>query len=104
MLVLLIPVAAGSGNPPMTNSDCPAPQVSMLSQSAGSVSFTWNAVGSAYVVYYTRQGDNFSSAQVYTNKTSITFSGLSSGAYKFYFATVCVGEQSEIIIIEDLVI
>jgi len=106
LLVLLIPIASGSTNPPVFESTCPAPQVFLTGQSAGSASFSWNAVSGAseYVVYYVRQGDFYTSAQTHTHNTSITYSGLPSGTYKFYFATVCGSEQSGIIIIEDLVI
>lgn len=106
VLVLLIPVISGFANLPAVDSICPGPQASVTSQSTGSVSFAWNAVSGAsdYVVYFVREGDNYTSQQIYTSNTSISFSGLPSGTYNFYFATVCGGEYSEVIIVEDLVI
>ena len=104
--VLLISIISGFTDPPVIESTCPGPHVSVTSQSTGSVSFSWNAVseGSGYVVFYIRQPDSYTSQQTYTYNTSITYSGLPSGTYSFYFATVCGGELSEIIIVDDLVL
>lgn len=106
ILVLLIPIVSGSAYPSVIESTCPGPQVSVTSQSTGSVSFSWNAESGAseYVVFYIRQDDNHTSQQIYTGNTSITYSGLPSGTYNFYFARICGSELSEIIIIDDLVI
>jgi hypothetical protein len=106
VLALLIPVNSGSTSLPISESACPAPQVTAINRSTGSASFSWNAVGesSQYVVFYIRQGDNYNSQPTYTLNTSITYFGLSSGVYDFYFATVCGSELSEIIIVEDLVL
>lgn len=106
VLVLLIPIVSGFTNAPVIESTCPGLQVSMTSQSSGSASFSWNAVSgsSEYVVYCIKQGDNYPSRETHTRNTSVTFSGLSSGTYNFYFATVCGTELSDIIIIEDLVL
>ena len=106
VLVLLIPIVSGFTNPTVLETSCPGPHVFVTSQSTGSASFSWNGVSGAsgYVVFYIRQSDSYTSPQTYTSNTSITYSGLSSGTYNFYFATDCGGEFSEIIIIEDLVI
>ncbi len=106
VLVLLIPIVSGSTNPPIIESPCPEPQVNVTSQSGGSASFAWNAVNGApeYVVFCIKQGDNYPSREVYTYNISITLSGLPSGTYDFYFATVCGTEFSEFIIVEDLVL
>lgn len=106
ILILLIPVVFGFANPPVIESTCPGPQVLVTSQSTGSASFSWNAVSesSGYVVFYIRQDNNYTSEQIYTSNTSITYSGLPSGTYSFYFAAVCGSELSEIIIIDDLVL
>ena len=106
VLVLLIPIFCGFTNLPVIESTCPEPHVFTTSQSTGSVSFAWNAVSenSGYVVFYIRQSDNYTSPQTYTNNTSITYSGLPSGTYNFYFAAVCGSELSEFIIIDDLVL
>ncbi|MBC7776493.1 MAG: hypothetical protein H7246_13750 [Phycisphaerae bacterium] len=105
-LVLLIPIVFGFTIPAIPGTTCPGPQVSVTSQSTGAASFSWNAVSGAseYVVFYVRQGDNYTSPLTYTQGTSIAYSGLSSGRYNFCFATVCGNELSQIIIIEDLVI
>jgi len=104
VLVLLIPILSGFTNPPIVETSCPVPQVALTSQSTGSASFSWNAVSGAsgYVVFYIRQGDNYTSQQTYTTNRTISYSGLPSGTYNFYFATVCGSENSEVIIIEDL--
>lgn len=104
-LVLLIPIVSGFTNPPAIETNCPGPQAFVTSQSTGSASFSWSAISGAsgYVVYFVRQGDNYTSQQINTSNTSISFSGLPSGTYTFYFATVCGNGPSGIIIIEDLV-
>lgn len=104
--VLLISIISGFTNPSAIEPTCPGPHVYVTSQSSGSVSFSWNTVsgGSEYVVFYIRQPNSYTSQQTYTYNTSITYSGLPSGTYSFYFAAVCGGELSEIIIIDDLVL
>jgi len=106
VLVLLIPVVSGYTSPPVLELTCPGLQVSVTSQSASSASFSWNPVSGAskYVVFYHREGDNYTSSEIYTTSTAISFSGLSSGTYDFHFATVCGSEISSFIIIEDLVL
>ncbi len=106
VLVLLIPILSGFTTPAIIETSCPGLQVSVTSQSSGSAFFLWNTVSGAsgYVVFYIRQGDNYSSQEIYTTNTSISYSGLPSGVYNFYFATVCGSELSEIIIVEDLVL
>jgi hypothetical protein len=54
-------------------------------------------------VWYVRSGDNFTSQVFSTGATSINFSNLSAGTYRFYFATDCgEGGISEVIITDDL--
>jgi hypothetical protein len=105
-IVLLIPIVFGFTNPIVPESTCPGPQISLTSQSSGAASFSWNAVSGAteYVVFYVRQGDNYTSPLTHTQSTSFAYSGLPSGKYNFCFATVCENGLSQIIIIEDLVI
>ena len=62
------------------------------------------AGGSGYVVFYVRQDDNYTSSQTTTSNTSITYSGLPSGKYNFYIATVCGSTLSDFIVIEDLIL
>lgn len=106
LFALLIPILSGATNPASFEVYCPAPQVSVTGLSTGSASFSWNVVNEAseYVVFYVRQADQYTSQQTYTPNTSITFSGLPTGVYDFYFATVCGSEVSSYIIIEDLII
>ncbi|MCU0391341.1 MAG: hypothetical protein MUE81_09510, partial [Thermoflexibacter sp.] len=46
--------------------------------------------------------DGYASPEWTTAATSFTFTGLTAGAYKFYFATVCGGDVSEFIVIDDV--
>lgn len=106
-ILLLLPFQFGFvrlKNVPETT--CPGPQVAVVSQGAGEVSFSWNTVSGAtgYVVYYVRQNDNYTSTPDFTQSTSIAYCDLPSGRYNFCFATVCGSEYSAIIIIEDLVL
>lgn len=105
-LLLLMPILFGLPTRSHPDVACSGPQVSVSSQSSGAVSFSWSAVSGAteYVVFYVRQSDQYTSPQTQTQSTSISYSGLASGHYHFYFATVCGGDLSEIIIIEDLII
>lgn len=106
-LFLLFPLLLGFLPPPTDHeTTCPGPQVSVSSQGSGEVSFSWNAVSGAsgYVVYFVREDENYTSFPIFTQNTSIVYSGLPSGRYNFCFATVCGSEYSAIIIVEDLVL
>lgn len=106
LLWMLMPILLGLPRQSHPVVNCPGPQVSVSSQSSGAVSFSWNPVSGAseYVVFYVRQSDQYTSPQTQTQSTHISYTGLASGHYHFYFATVCGSELSEIIIIEDLII
>lgn len=84
---------------------CSAPtNLTVVSQTSSSVSFDWNDCGcmlTEYRVYYTVNGQT--SQEYATSSSGISFSGLSTGSYRFYFYTVCGGETSSIII-EDIFI
>lgn len=105
-LVLLMPIIFGFITPETSPTTCPEPQVSVTSHTNGAASFSWGAVSgaTAYVVFYVRKGDNYTSQQIHTQSTSMAFTGLAPGSYNFYFATVCAGGVSAFIIVEDLVI
>lgn len=104
-LLFLVPVASGIAQTHSVEVTCIAPTVSKTGQTAGSVSFSWDAVSGAteYVVWYVRKEDNYSSAVMHTSNTSINVSGLSTGTYIFYFATVCGGGTSDYVIIDDII-
>ncbi len=85
---------------------CPALDVTKTSQTSTSVAFSWeNKTGAiGYRVWYVRKGDNFTSQEINTGSTSVSFSNLSAGTYQFYFVTDCGGgEMSQIIITDDLI-
>jgi hypothetical protein len=85
--------------------ECPAPVVTKTSQTLTSVAFSWGNVSgaTAYRIWYVRKGDNFTSQEINTGATSVSFSNLSAGTYQFYFAVNCGEEVSQIIITDDLI-
>ena len=103
---LMLHAVDGAAPGPLHNGgECPSPAVTKTFQSSTGVSFSWNAVSGAtgYQVWYVRSGDNFTSQVFSTGATSINFSNLSAGTYRFYFATDCgEGGISEVIITDDL--
>lgn len=84
----------------------PPDDVTVTSITSNSVSFSWSPVSGAsyYLVYYVRLSDQATISPVRTNSPSITVSGLSSGYYRFFFATVCESGVSEYVIVDDLLI
>ena len=106
LLLLVMLHVAASATPPVTLLTCPGPTVSKTGQSSGYVAYSWNTVSgaTAYEVRYVRKEDNYTSSVISTGNTSITFSGLAPGTYAFFFVTVCGGELSETVIIDDLII
>ena len=103
-LALLAPLASAFTVPPGTCVTCNPPSVTVGEKSAGSVTFNWAPVSgaTAYRVYYSRLEDSYTSAPVSTGNTSIGFSGLPAGTYKFYFCTVCEENTVSSFILEDL--
>ena len=85
---------------------CPAPaNVSLVSQTDSTITFDWDDCGcspSEYRVYYKRGSET--SSEFTTGSSEITFAGLASGNYEFYFYTACGGPMSAIILEEVLVI
>lgn len=106
LLAVSMSLQAGHEKPPavVTAVECPAPNPGVTVQSTNSISFSWDAVSGAsgYKVWYYRAGDNYTHPECTTGSTGITFSGLPSGNYQFYFATDCSGGLSDYIIIDIL--
>ncbi|MBN8680105.1 MAG: hypothetical protein J0M29_17910 [Chitinophagales bacterium] len=57
----------------------------------GSITYNWNAVSGAsnYKTYYVRLSDGYTSETFTVYSTCKPYSGLTSGAYRFYFAADC---------------
>ena len=107
LALLLFPgVASFSASPGFSAVNCPIQGVTKTEQSTGSVTYTWSAVSgaSAYKVYFVRLSDNFTSSVLTTGSTSVTFSGLPAGGYRFYFAAVCGQEGLEYILDDVLML
>ena len=109
LFALMLPVSAGVTAAPTTPEvcvTCQPPTVSKTGQGPKSVSFAWNAVSGAtgYRVWYVNKSTDYGSAVLSTGNTSISFSNLESGTYDFYFQTACGDENSEYVVIEDVVI
>ncbi|MFQ5448210.1 MAG: fibronectin type III domain-containing protein, partial [Saprospiraceae bacterium] len=84
-------------------SNCePVSGLVQTAHTSSSITYSWNGTADAegYRVWYTRQGDLYTSPRYYTTNTSYTFSNLTPGVYTFYFETDC-GGASQAIIIED---
>ncbi len=106
-LFLLLPAsgseAAIMGDPVTV---CPTPSPYKTSQATSTVSFSWAPVsdGANYQAYWVRTDINQTGSVQTTDNTSITFLGLDSGHYRFYFATNCGTESSSYVIIDDIYI
>lgn len=85
---------------------CTAPaNVTVASQGTASVTFDWDDAGfglTEYRVFYVRGG--YTSPEYATTNSNFTYSSLAAGLYDFYFYTVCERGESDIIVIEDLVV
>ncbi len=110
-VALLVPGAIGlsaaSSVPTVAVVGCLEPgNLSRTGITSSSISFSWSGASGAtgYQVYYLRMSDNTVSSVMTTGSTSMTISGLSPGAYRFYFATVCEEGTSDYIIMDDLII
>ncbi|MEO1258841.1 MAG: fibronectin type III domain-containing protein [Bacteroidota bacterium] len=88
--------------------ECSAPQnVAATSINAGNISFDWDDCSGGcteYKVKYHREEDSYSSSEFTTSSSAFSFSNLPDGTYDFYFSTVCGGDASSLIIIEEIVI
>ncbi len=95
-----------AAQPANDDCECPSPVVTKTFQSSTAIAFSWGNVSGAvgYRVWYVRKGDNFTSQEINTGATSVSFTNLSAGTYQFYFVTDCGGgEMSQIIIMDDLI-
>ncbi len=106
-MTIALPLAFGFVNLPTAQDDCTCDtptNVRRTSSTATSITYSWDAVSGAtgYNVKYLRLSDSYQSPEWTTTATSYTFTNLTAGAYKFYFATDCGGEVSEFIVIEDV--
>jgi hypothetical protein len=93
-----------SGNALTAN--CPI--VANLHKSGGTgstITIVWDAVpGTAqYKVWWVRKEDNCLSTQSLTPETTLTFTNLAAGNYTFYVETVCNGEASGWVGIEECI-
>ncbi len=86
---------------------CNTPQnASTVSINQGDISFDWDdCLGGCteFKVKYFRENDSYWSSEFNTSISSYSFTGLPSGTYNFYFATVCGGQASSFIIIEETI-
>ena len=106
-LFLLLPAFAAQAaiiGDPVTV--CPTPSPYKTSQATSTVSFSWAPVsdGASYQAYWVCTDNNQTGSVQTTDNTSITFLGLDSGHYRFYFATNCGTESSSYVIIDDIYI
>ncbi len=107
LALFLIPgISAYSAPPVYLPITCPIQDLVKTNQSTGTVSYAWSAVSGAteYKVWYVRTSDNYASQVYTTGSSSFTFSGLSAGTYRFYFAAVCGQESLDYIIDEVLML
>lgn len=84
---------------------CNAPgNAAVTSQTSTTVSFSWSPAfgAAAYEVWYVRTNDGYTSSTTTVSGTSISYSGLAAGNYKFYFRTNCGEGVSEIVVLEDI--
>ncbi len=73
-------------------------------QTSNSVSFAWDAVAGAttYEVWYVRVSDGYQSPHQMLTGTTGSYSGLPAGRYVFYISTQCGDDNSQSIIMEDI--
>lgn len=105
-LFLLIGSSGFSAPPSVTATlSCVIESLQGSAQSQGTASFSWNAVSGAsgYKLYYVRLADSYTSQQITVSGTAHTFTGLSSGSHRFFFAPICGGGTLEYIT-DDLIV
>ena len=103
-LLLFLPLTFASAHVPTAADTCPEPSPSVTSINGNDISFGWSAVSGAvgYNVKYTTGG--YTSGVRFVTGTSIDFSDLPGGTYKFHFQTVCGVESSDWIATDDLIL
>lgn len=106
-LLLTVSITIGFSFTPNYLTTCTAPQnVAITSINGGDISFDWdNCTGGCteYKVKFYRYEDSYSSGTYLTSNSAFSFSNLPDGTYDFYFATVCDGQASSFIIIEETI-
>jgi hypothetical protein len=104
-LLLSVSITIGFSFTPIYFTTCTAPQnVAVTSLNGGNISFDWDdCMGGCtqYLLKYYRQEDSYSSGNHLTSSSTFSFSNLPDGTYDFYFATVCDGQISPFIIVEE---
>lgn len=107
IFAFLLPITFGFSNPVTTEYDgCPAPSnLTYSTPSYDSIIFDWDDCDcsqATYQVYYVRGGVT---SQTYSvSGSTITFSNLTDGEYRFYFFTDCGTGTSNLIIEEILIV
>ena len=104
--ILLLSGATGfTSTPDFRPLSCIIENLQRTGPSQGAVYYSWSAVSGAstYKVYYVRLSDGYTIPTYTISATSIDFSGLSAGSYKYYFAPVCGSEPLEFIT-DDIVL
>ncbi|MBL7807832.1 MAG: fibronectin type III domain-containing protein [Saprospiraceae bacterium] len=102
---LFLTAAAWGNATNLPETTCPEPEnVSKTGQTYNSFTFDWDPAftGAQYRLWYVKDGS--ASGFVYTYNLTYTFSNLSAGNYTFYFQTVCSGESSSYIGVEDWIL
>lgn len=82
------------------------PSPSVVSQSSGSVEFSWPVVSSAqsYKIWYVRKSTGLQGGVIITSNRSVSYDNLPSGAYDFYFSADCGNGYADYLIIEDMIL
>ncbi|HFA49277.1 MAG TPA: hypothetical protein ENJ95_09695 [Bacteroidetes bacterium] len=85
---------------------CAAPaNVVVTSNSGGSISFDWDKCEgdcTEFKTWYVSQGQARESSS--GSGSTVSFSNLAAGTYDFYFTTLCGGQTSAAIIIEENIV
>lgn len=103
LVLFAMTMALGFANEFETTCDAPN-NVVVVSKSSGSISFDWDDCSGGCVEYevrYVRLSDNYVSSWRTASSSNYSFTGLPDGGYEFQFRTVCVGDVSGFIVIED---
>jgi hypothetical protein len=80
---------------------CQAPATSVVAQGTNYVTFGVETPAPLYEYHYVRKSDNTQSGTMTSSNGTITIGGLSSGAYDFYFRSICEDNGvSEYIVVE----
>lgn len=106
LMILVISATGGYSAPPVGNQQrCIITDLQRTTLYQGAVLYSWSPVSGAteYKVSYVRLADNYVSSVTTTSSTSITFTGLQAGAYRFFLAPVCGNDPLEYIA-DDLIL